>query len=167
MARLDRLGPAKQVAQLGATIGRTFAYALLQAVSPFGDVTLQQGLRQLVEAELMYQRGSPPRATYTFKHALIQDAAYHSCYGVRASSITSALRRPWRRSSPKRWPRSPGWWPTTIPRPGLLVQAVPHWQRAGEHAIQRSAPQEAITHLTTGLQLLPALPETRSAPGGS
>ena len=78
MARLDRLATVKAVAQLGATIGRTFAYELLQAVSPLDEATLQHGLRQLVEAELVYQRGVPPQATYTFKHALIQDAAYQS-----------------------------------------------------------------------------------------
>ena len=78
MARLDRLATVKDVAQLGATIGRTFAYELLQAVSPLDDATLQQGLRQLVDAELVYQRGVPPQATYMFKHALIQDAAYQS-----------------------------------------------------------------------------------------
>ncbi len=78
MARLDRLATVKDVAQLGATIGRTFAYELLQAVSPLDAATLQHGLRQLVEAELVYQRGVPPQATYTFKHALIQDAAYQS-----------------------------------------------------------------------------------------
>src|SRR5262249_44650750 len=73
MARLDRLAMVKDVAQLGATIGRTFAYELLQAVSPLDDATLQHGLRQLVEAGLVYQRGVPPQATYTFKHALIPD----------------------------------------------------------------------------------------------
>jgi predicted ATPase len=78
MARLDRLTTVKAVAQLGATIGRTFAYDLLEAVAPLDAATLQQGLRQLVETELVYQRGVPPQATYTFKHALIQDAAYHS-----------------------------------------------------------------------------------------
>ena len=78
MARLDRLGPAKEIAQMGATIGREFSYELLQAVSPLGEDTLQQGLQQLVEAELVYQRGVPPQATYLFKHALIQDTAYQS-----------------------------------------------------------------------------------------
>jgi predicted ATPase len=78
MARLDRLTTVKEVAQLGATLGRTFAYELLQAVSPLDEATLQQGLRQLVEAELVYQRGVPPQATYMFKHALIQEAAYQS-----------------------------------------------------------------------------------------
>jgi hypothetical protein len=78
MARLDRLSTVKTVAQLGATIGRQFTYDLLQAISPLDEGMLQQGLRQLVEAELLYQRGMPPQATYMFKHALIQDTAYQS-----------------------------------------------------------------------------------------
>src|SRR5207244_227452 len=78
MARLDRLATVKGLAQLGATLGREFAYALLQAVSPWDEETLQRGLQQLVEAEFLYQRGLPPQATYLFKHALIQDTAYQS-----------------------------------------------------------------------------------------
>src|SRR5262249_15051469 len=78
MARLDRLAAAKLVAQLGAVIGRTFAYDLVQAVASLDTATLQAALAQLVEAELVAQRGLPPQATYTFKHALIQDAAYQS-----------------------------------------------------------------------------------------
>jgi len=78
MARLDRLAPVKAVAQLGAVLGRTFAYELLQAVTPLNEASLQQALAKLVDAELLYQRGLPPQATYTFKHALIQDAAYES-----------------------------------------------------------------------------------------
>jgi predicted ATPase len=78
MARLDQLNTAKEVAQLGAVLGREFAYELLQAIAPQDEDTLQAGLAQLVEAELLYQRGRPPRARYLFKHALIQDAAYAS-----------------------------------------------------------------------------------------
>src|SRR5262249_55516171 len=78
MARLDRLATGKAVAQLGATIGRQFAYDLLQAVSSLDTATLQQDLGRLVEAELLYQHGRPPQATYLFKHALIQEAAYQS-----------------------------------------------------------------------------------------
>src|SRR5713101_2675176 len=74
MARLDRLATAKEIAQLGATLGREFSYELLQAISPLDEATLQKGLSQLVEAELLYQRGLPPQARYIFKHALIQDA---------------------------------------------------------------------------------------------
>ena len=78
MARLDRLPAAKAVAQLGAVLGREFAYALIQALAPLDEATLQARLEQLVAAELLYQRGRPPRAIYRFKHALIQDAAYAS-----------------------------------------------------------------------------------------
>jgi predicted ATPase len=72
------LAPVKVVAQLGAVLGREFSYALLRAVAPVDEATLQHGLAQLVEAELLYQRGMPPQATYLFKHALVQDAAYQS-----------------------------------------------------------------------------------------
>src|SRR5262249_56985162 len=78
MARLDRLSTVREIAQLGATIGREFSYELLHAVSPLDEETLQQGLKQLVEAELVYQRGLVPQAYYLFKHALIQDTAYQS-----------------------------------------------------------------------------------------
>jgi predicted ATPase len=78
MARLDRLATVKAVAQQGAVLGRTFTYELLQAVTPLDAVALQPALTRLVEAELLYQRGVPPQATYLFKHALIQDAAYQS-----------------------------------------------------------------------------------------
>src|SRR5206468_1899463 len=78
MARLDRLATVKSLAQLGATLGREFSYELLQAVSPWDEGTLRQGLQQLVEAEFLYQQGLPPQATYLFKHALIQDTAYQS-----------------------------------------------------------------------------------------
>src|SRR3977135_4113648 len=76
MARLDRLEAVQGLAQLGATLGREFSYALLHAVSPWDEVTVQRGLHQLVAAEFLYQRGLPPQATYVFKHALIQDVAY-------------------------------------------------------------------------------------------
>src|SRR5262249_1492408 len=78
MARLDRLMTGKVIAQLGAAIGRQFAYDLLQAVSQLDEATLQRELGRLVEAEIVYQRGVPPHSTYVFKHALIQDAAYES-----------------------------------------------------------------------------------------
>src|SRR5262249_16202487 len=78
MARLDRLVTAKAVAQYAAVIGRQFAYDLLSTVSQLDAATLQRDLGRLVEAEIVYQRGLPPQATYTFKHVLIQDAAYES-----------------------------------------------------------------------------------------
>jgi predicted ATPase len=91
MAWLDQLNRAKEVAQLGAVLGREFAYELLQAIAPQDEDTLQAGLAQVVTAELLYQRGRPPRARYVFKHALIQDAAYASFRGLRAPSADRRL----------------------------------------------------------------------------
>ena len=90
MARLDRLATVKDLAQLGATLGREFSYELLQAVAPWDEGTLQQGLHQLVEAEFLYQRGLPPQATYLFKHALIQDTAYQSLAQEHPAAVPSA-----------------------------------------------------------------------------
>ena len=90
MARLDRLATVKGLAQLGATLGREFSYDLLQAVSPWDEETLQRGLHQLVEAEFLYQQGLPPQATYLFKHALIQDAAYQSLAAQHPPAVPSA-----------------------------------------------------------------------------
>ena len=90
MARLDRLVTAKAVAQYAAVIGRQFAYDVLQAVSQLDDITLQRELGRLVEAEIVYQRGVPPQATYMFKHALIQDAAYQSLLEEHATAVPSA-----------------------------------------------------------------------------
>ncbi len=90
----------KEVAQLGAVLGREFAHEILQAVAPLDEATLQQALARLVEAELLYQRGLPPQATYVFKHALIQDAAYQSLlkstrqqYHQRIAQVLAACRR--------------------------------------------------------------------------
>ena len=87
MARLDRLGTAKEIAQLGATIGREFTYELLHAVSPLHEEKLQESLRQLVETELVFQSGVPPQARYLFKHALVQDTAYQSLLKSRRQQL--------------------------------------------------------------------------------
>ena len=116
MARLDRLATVKEVAQLGATLGRTFAYELLQAVSPLDEATLQQGLRQLVEAELVYQRGVPPQATYVFKHALIQEAAYQSLLRSTRQQFHQRIAQVLEARSPPPWRPSRSWWPSTTPR---------------------------------------------------
>ena len=105
------------MAQLGAVLGREFSYDMLQAVSPQDEATLQAGLAQLVATELLYQRGRPPRATYLFKHALIQDAAYaFRCCAVPASSITSGWRKYWQRAFLRRLRRSLSCWRITTPR---------------------------------------------------
>src|SRR5207249_1979113 len=90
-ARLDQLGPARDVAQVAAVIGRGFSYALLQAVLPLRDPELQAALDALVGEELIYARGLPPEATYLFKHALVQDAAYSSLLRTRRREIHHAI----------------------------------------------------------------------------
>ena len=160
MARLDRLATVKDVAQLGATIGRTFACELLQAVSPLDEAALQHGLRQLVEAELVYQRGVPPQATYTFKHALIQDAAYQSLLRSTRQQYHQRLAQVLAKQFPETAETQPELLAHHYTEAGLWEQAIPYWQRAGERALQRSANLEAVSHVTRGLEVLTALPET-------
>ncbi|MBI3757316.1 MAG: AAA family ATPase [Deltaproteobacteria bacterium] len=160
MARLDRLGLTKEIAQLAATIGREFSYELLQTVSPLDEATLQHRLKQLVEAELVYQRGLLPQAHYLFKHALIQDTAYQSL-------LKSTRQQYHRQIAQVLADRFPETVETQIEllahhytEAGLIAQAIPYWHQAGERAAQRSANVEAIAHLTKGLELLKTLPDT-------
>jgi class 3 adenylate cyclase len=160
MARLDRLGPAKQVAQLGAMQGREFSYELLQAVVPLEETTLQHGLSQLVEAELLYQRGLPPQTRYQFKHALIQDAAYHSMLRSTRRHHHSRIAQIMEARFPDTCTRHPELVAHHYMEAGLSAQAIPYWQQAGQRAIERSANLEAISNLTKGLELLKTLPDT-------
>jgi class 3 adenylate cyclase/predicted ATPase len=160
MARLDRLGAAKGVAQLGATIGRQFAYEMLQGVSPLDEASLQHELGRLVEAELLYQRGVPPQATYTFKHALIQDAAYQSLlrstrqqYHQQIAQVIEARFSVLVETQPELVAQH-------YTAAGCTKQAMVYWQRAGQLASDRSANLEAVSHLTIGIELLKTLPET-------
>ena len=131
MARLDRLATVKDIAQLGATIGRTFAYELLQAVSPLDAATLQHGLRQLVEAELVYQRGVPPQATYTFKHALIQDAAYQSLLRSTRQQYHHRLAQILEEQFPETSEEQPELLAHHYTHAGLHEPAVEYWYKAG------------------------------------
>jgi class 3 adenylate cyclase len=160
MARLDRLATGKEVAQLGATIGRMFAYELLQAVSPLDETTLQRGLRQLVETELVYQRGTPPQATYMFKHALIQEAAYLSLLRSTRQQVHQRLAQALEARFPTLVETQPELVAQHYTAAGCTEQAVVYWQRAGQLASDRSAYLEAISHFTTGIELLKTLPET-------
>jgi predicted ATPase len=160
MARLDRLAMGKAVAQLGATIGRTFPYELLQAVSPLDEATVQQGLLQLVAAELVYQRGVPPQAAYTFKHALIQEAAYQSLLKSTRQQVHQRLAQVLEARFPALVETQPELVARHYTAAGCTEQAVIYWQRAGQHASDRSAHLEAVSHFTTGIELLNTLPET-------
>ena len=160
MARLDRLATVKSLAQLGATLGREFSYELLQAVSPWDEGTLQHGLQQLVEAEFLYQRGLPPQATYLFKHALIQDTAYQSLLRSTRQQHHQRIAQVLEAQFPDICETQPELLAQHYTEAGLIAPAIPHWQRAGQRAIQRSANVEAIGHLTKGLELLKTLPDT-------
>jgi predicted ATPase len=166
MARLDRLSPmkssgtVKEVAQLGATLGREFTYELLQAVSPLDEATLQRELTRLVEAELLYQRGIPPQSRYFFKHALIQDAAYQSLLKSKRQQYHQKIAQVLEERFLETVETQPELLAHHYTEAGLVKQAIPYWQRAGERARQRSANVEAIGHLTKGLELLKNLPDT-------
>jgi class 3 adenylate cyclase/predicted ATPase len=160
MARLDRLAAVKDVAQLSAVLGREFAYEVLRAVAPLDEGTLQHGLTQLVEAELLYQRGILPQATYVFKHALIRDAAYQSLLRSTRQQFHQRIAQVLEEQFPETAHTQPELLAHHYTEAGLLTQAIPYWQQAGEHASNRSAYLEAISHLTTGIELLKTLPET-------
>jgi predicted ATPase len=159
MARLDRLGSAKEIAQMGAAVGREFDYALLQAVSSLNGEALQQGLKQLVTAELVYQRGLVPQAHYLFKHALIQDTAYQSLLKSTRRQYHTKIAQVLQEQFPATTEAQPELVAHHYTEAGLSTQAIPHWQRAGERATQRSANAEAISHFTKGLELLKTLPD--------
>jgi predicted ATPase/class 3 adenylate cyclase/DNA-binding winged helix-turn-helix (wHTH) protein len=160
MARLDRLATAKGVAQQGAVIGRQFSYALLHTISHLDATTLQQELARLVEAELLYQQGLPPHATYIFKHALIRDAAYASLLKRTRQQVHARIAQVLATQFPETVATQAELLAQHYMEAGLYAQAVGYWHRAGDYAAQRSANQEAIAHFRTALACLGLLPDT-------
>jgi class 3 adenylate cyclase/predicted ATPase len=160
MARLDRLDGAKEVAQLGATLGREFTYALIRAVSPLAEEALLQGLRRLVDSELIHQKGLPPHASYAFKHVLIQNAAYQSLLRRKRQGYHRSIATVLREQFPEVAEAHPELLAYHCTEARLTEQAVLHWRQAGEKAMWRSACREAANHLANGLELLKGLPET-------
>ena len=134
MARLDRLGAGKRVAQLGAVIGRQFAYALLRAVAPWDEETLQRALGQLVDAELLYPRGYPPEATYRFKHALIQEAAYQSLLKSTRQQYHQRIAQELAAHFPEIVETQPELLAHHYTEAGLGEHAILWWHRAGQRA---------------------------------
>ena len=160
MARLDRMQTAKEVAQLGAVLGREFSYELLQAVSSFEETYVQESLRQLVAAELVYQRGIFPQAHYLFKHALVQDAAYQSLLKTKRQHLHRQIAQILEERFPDTIETQPELVAHHYTEGSCLEQSLPYWQRAGQRATARSANVEAVSHLRKGLALLKTLPET-------
>jgi predicted ATPase len=151
---------AKGIGQLGATIGRQFSYELLQAVASLDDVTLQRELGRLVAAELLYQRGVPLQSTYTFKHALIQEAAAQSLLKRTRQRYHQQIARALEERFLEIAVAQPELLAHYYTEAGLTEQALAYWQQAGERAQQRSANLEAVAHLTKGLALLKPLPDS-------
>jgi class 3 adenylate cyclase/predicted ATPase len=160
MARLDRLGNAKEVAQLGAAIGKEFSYELLQAISPLDETKLSGALNRLVDAELLDQHVSSPETSYSFRHALIRDAAYESLLRSKRRQYHRKIAEVLQARFAETVEVEPELLASHFTEAGLIEEAIPCWQRAGQRALERSANQEAIRHLTKGLELLSGLPET-------
>src|SRR5262245_15089108 len=160
MARLDRLGPAKEVAQVAAVIGREFSYALLEVVSSLADADLQASLHRLVDAELLYARGVPPDAHYVFKHALVQDAAYGSLLKSRRRELHRRVAEVLLARFPEIADGQPELVAHHHTEAGDFDAAVEAWQRAGEQAFARSALGEAAAHYASALAALAQLPES-------
>ena len=158
MARLDRLGTAKSVAQLGAAIGRQFPYGLLRVVWQQDETLLQQELDRLVEAELVHQRGLRPQAVYVFKHALIQEAAYQSLLRRTRRRYHQQIAQVLDEQFPETAALQPELLAHHYTEAGLSERAVPYWQLAGELAVERSANAEAVNHFNMGLEALKNLP---------
>jgi len=159
MARLDRLSPVKEIAQIGACIGREFSHGLIAAVSALGDNELSIALNQLVESELVFRKGNPPDASYMFKHALVQSAAYESLLKARRHQLHTKIAHVIKESMPIVLDTEPELLAHHFTEAGDLDQAIPLWQKAGETAMLKSAMAEAGAHFTRGLELVKNTPE--------
>ena len=160
MARLDRLAPVKEVAQIGAAIGREFPHRLVEQVAMMDEAALPDALERLVGAELLFRRGSPPNATYTFKHALVQDTAYASLLRARRQAIHERIATVLVANDPERAESAPELVAHHYTEAGQFEKAIPYWNRAGHHAATRPADTEAREHLQKALSLLKDLPES-------
>ena len=160
MARLDRQTSGREVAQLGATVGREFSYELIEAVWPHDAQRLAEGLTQLVEAGLIYRRGVGAQASYFFKHVLVQEVAYESLLRRTREDYHGRIVR----VLEERFPGVGGTQPEVLAHhytgAGLIDRAVPYWRSAGERAIETSAHAEAIAHVSKAIDLLRVLPES-------
>jgi predicted ATPase len=161
MARLDRLAPVKEVAQTAAVIGREFSHELIAAVSPLAGAHLDDALNQLIASELIFRRGTPPEATYSFKHALVQDAAYQSLLKSRRQHLHARIAEVLEERFPEQAEAEPEVLGHHCTEAGLFERAVTCWHNAGQLAVRRSAMSEAIAQLQRGIELLPLLPEDR------
>ena len=160
MARLDRLGPAKEVAQIGSAIGREFSHALLAAVVRKPEAELGSALDRLVAAGLLFRQGVPPHATYLFKHALVQDAAYGTLLREPRRALHARIAETLESQFGEIAESQPELLARHCTEAGLIEKAALLWGKAGERSLERSALVEAIEQLTRALDLIAALPAT-------
>lgn len=156
MARLDRLGEARETAQIAAVIGREFSFDLLAKVSTLPDVELDSALAQLTDAALVFPKGTSPHARYVFKHAMVQEAAYESLLKSKRRLLHSRVAEVMEGESVEDEPELLA---HHFGEAGRYESATIYWLKAGQRALERSANVEAVTHLRKGLDLLPRLPE--------
>jgi predicted ATPase len=159
MARLDRLASVRLVAQTGAAIGREFSYALLHAVSHLPEDELQASLARLVSSELVFQRGTPPDAVYSFKHALVQDAAHASLLRGTRQQMHAQIAEALETHSPEMMDTQPELFARHYAEAGLVAKSVACWGKAGHRSAARSAMAEAVAQFQKGLGQLALLPD--------
>jgi predicted ATPase/class 3 adenylate cyclase len=157
LARLDRLAPVKEIAQIGAALGREFSHGLLAAVADRPEAELRAALDQLVSSELVYRRGVPPEVTYAFKHALVQDAAYGTLLKSKRQHLHVRIAQVLEEQFPEQAEIEPELLAHHCTEAGLIETAVRYWHRAGQQAIACSSMAEAVAQLRMGLELLQAL----------
>ena len=160
MARLDRLGSAKEVAQIGSVIGREFSHALLAALARKPELELASALERLLEAGLVFRQGEPPHATYLFKHALVQDAAYGTLLRVPRRALHARIAETLESQSSEIAENRPELLARHYTEAGLIEKAVGLWGKAGLRSLERTALVEAIEQLTRALDQIAALPAT-------
>jgi class 3 adenylate cyclase/tetratricopeptide (TPR) repeat protein len=153
MARLDRLAPVREVAQIGAVAGREFHYELLKAVALLPADRLEEALGQLVQSGLIFGRGEIPHAVYTFKHALVRDAAYTSLLKTRRVHLHAAIANAIEQRFPEIVQAQPETLAHHLTEAGLLEKATGYWLQAGKNAALRSANLEAIAHVQRGIEV--------------
>jgi class 3 adenylate cyclase/predicted ATPase len=161
MARLDRLASVRLVAQIGAAIGREFSYALLRAVSRLPENELHAALGRLVASELVFQRGMPPDAVYSFKHALVQDAAHGSLLRNARQQLHAQIADALQTHFPELMESQPELLAQHYAEAGLVEKSVAYWGQAGRRSAARSAMAEATAQLQKGLDQLELLPDNR------
>ncbi len=159
MERVDRLGPAKDIAQTGAAIGREFTYELVRATVEMPDSQLKQALDRFVASGLIYQEGEIPLATYHFKHALVQDAAYSTLPKKPRRVLHARIAKTLENRFPERANREPELLAYHYEQAGLAGPAVDYWHRAARRDAERSANIEALNHFHRALELLKDLPQ--------